>query len=1058
MQLRHTVVSILMGGLLWSGLAAAQDPKPGQPGYVARSVTRAATAGHSGDSPFDPPEKNDATFVIDQSPGLDTGCTFRSGGPLVFTIEVGRVVGDVATLKQNGLISETAELSMPAFDVDFDAFVPPFNPERDRVMFNGQVVPTEFLTGADGTWKLNSFQVPIEWVHFATVVSGGSPTPGENTIQIDIDTANSDEVWCTSIDWAALSVKVVRPVLMAHGILSMPSVWDPIWVTNLNNLGILNDHGPQLGKLDSIENNAAKIADAVAQAKQRWGVDKVNLVTHSKGGLDSRQYVEGNDDVEKLVQLGTPNGGSPLADAVIAGKTALLDELGPLGILADLLSDFALPAGVQLTTPYMGLYNSFHGANPKVEYTALAGVYDPDCSFFNIFCHPIDRLLLLISGRGDTIVPEWSVHVLPYTNNLTYASKGSDPSAKHTSLEGSQGVYDAASGRVRVFGTNRALAASPSADASRTATLGGAIHQGETQTWTVPVDSTAPVFFSLQYGAGDLDMVLISPSGQRFDPTTATQYEKAPVLGGFLVVYNFQTPEVGNWTVQVTGTSVASGGAAYGVNAWFDTSQLSVPSGGVPGIVLSAALPRPNVHANEPLLLSGVLRKDGVPLLGASVHAIVALPDRTTRQVVLHDDGLGGDAFADDGIYSGQLTDTSQPGNYPVVVQASGTSLTSVPNFSREDFALATVSSSSSGFAGGYRDHGLDTDGDGLFNHLVVDVDLNITTAGNYRLFGVLTDSAGHQHQASTAVSLPAGPGTASLSFDGDEIFGAAVDGPYTLSVVRLAEEGTLQLLPVDEKTDAYQTAAYSYRQFQHAPLLLSGGGSAVGIDTNGNGLFDLLQVGIGIDVDFAGFYSWSASLVDKNGNELGFASSSGFLSAGQTQLALTFDGQAIGRNGVDGPYFVRSLLLFGAGHSLVAADALTTGAFQASQFEGFSLDHTPPALTVTLSPTVLWPPNHQMQEVVATITVTDDKDPHPTVKLVSITSSEPDDGLGDGDMPNDIQNADFGTDDRQFLLRAERSGTGPGRTYTVTYEARDAAGNVSQATVKVTAPHDKPH
>src|SRR5206468_12744015 len=100
-------------------------------------------------------------------------------------------------------------------------------------------------------------------------------------------------------------------------------------------------------------------------------------------------------------------------------------------------------------------------------------------------------------------------------------------------------------------------------------------------------------------------------------------------------------------------------------------------------------------------------------------------------------------------------------------------------------------------------------------------------------------------------------------------------------------------------------------------------------------------------------------------------------LSAGQTQLALTFDGQAIGRNGVDGPYFVRSLLLFGAGHSLVAADALTTGAFQASQFEGFSLDHTPPALTVTLSPTVLWPPNHQMQEVVATITITDDKDPH---------------------------------------------------------------------------------
>ena len=65
--------------------------------------------------------------------------------------------------------------------------------------------------------------------------------------------------------------------------------------------------------------------------------------------------------------------------------------------------------------------------------------------------------------------------------------------------------------------------------------------------------------------------------------------------------------------------------------------------------------------------------------------------------------------------------------------------------------------------------------------------------------------------------------------------------------------------------------------------------------------------------------------------------------------------------------------------------------------------DCEPPVIhSVTASPDVLWPPNHQLQQVVATINVTDDKDPHPTVKLVSITSSEPDNGLGDGDTPND--------------------------------------------------------
>ena len=61
----------------------------------------------------------------------------------------------------------------------------------------------------------------------------------------------------------------------------------------------------------------------------------------------------------------------------------------------------------------MGIYNSTHGRNAKVKYTALAGDYDPDCFFLNIFCRPVDRLLLLISGKpGDTIVPASSVHSL----------------------------------------------------------------------------------------------------------------------------------------------------------------------------------------------------------------------------------------------------------------------------------------------------------------------------------------------------------------------------------------------------------------------------------------------------------------------------------------------------------------------------------------------------------------------------------------------------------------------------------------------------------------------
>lgn len=117
--------------------------------------------------------------------------------------------------------------------------------------------------------------------------------------------------------------------------------------------------------------------------------------------------------------------------------------------------------------------------------------------------------------------------------------------------------------------------------------------------------------------------------------------------------------------------------------------------------------------------------------------------------------------------------------------------------------------------------------------------------------------------------------------------------------------------------------------------------------------------------------------------------------------------------------------------------------------------DTTPPTLTVSLSPAVLWPPNHKLVPIVATIVATDVCDGAPTVRLLSITSNEPDNGLGDGDTTGDIQGAAFGTDDRQFLLRAERSGRGTGRIYTVTYEARDASNNVTVKQAVVSVPHD---
>ena len=111
-----------------------------------------------------------------------------------------------------------------------------------------------------------------------------------------------------------------------------------------------------------------------------------------------------------------------------------------------------------------------------------------------------------------------------------------------------------------------------------------------------------------------------------------------------------------------------------------------------------------------------------------------------------------------------------------------------------------------------------------------------------------------------------------------------------------------------------------------------------------------------------------------------------------------------------------------------------------------------PPQLDIQLSQTVLWPPNHKYVVVDALLTASDNADPDPEILLISVISNEPDNGLGDGDRPNDI----VILSDTQFKLRAERSGAGTGRIYTITYQVTDDCGNSQIVEAYVTVPHNR--
>lgn len=117
--------------------------------------------------------------------------------------------------------------------------------------------------------------------------------------------------------------------------------------------------------------------------------------------------------------------------------------------------------------------------------------------------------------------------------------------------------------------------------------------------------------------------------------------------------------------------------------------------------------------------------------------------------------------------------------------------------------------------------------------------------------------------------------------------------------------------------------------------------------------------------------------------------------------------------------------------------------------------DGMPPMVKAAASPAVLWPPNHKLHRIEAEVLVHDACDPDPTVVLYRLESSVSDRGRGSGNTRDDIQDADLGTLDSEFMLRAEREGGGEGRVYTAIYRATDAAGNFSDAAVLIHTPHD---
>jgi len=571
-----------------------------------------------------------------------------------------------------------------------------------------------------------------------------------------------------------------------------------------------------------------------------------------------------------------------------------------------------------------------------------------------------------------------------------------------------------------------------------------------TATRSILVDATDAFSVAVTAASQNLEVRLTAPDGTNYfvgDPTTATfdsaffPIDSTTTTPGATYLATITNPPAGTWSLRVTQPTPIPAAMNVVVLTMLNNEIRAVLAGGGDTFPLGT-----------PIRLALVVFDGTAKVSNLTIDAKLFRPDVAVAAtpLVFSDDGTGADETAGDGIYEG-FASPAEAGSYQVQVNAAGTASSGA--FQRTTAARLVAVARKANIDALFTDRGIDLNGDTLLDQIGVTPHATILEAGTYNVGVRLRASNGKEILKTVERNFTPGAVTPEVLFATSDISRElGVDGPYQVAEVRFLELVGSDLVPADLRFNLGDTAAYQLGTFQRARLRLSGNGSAVGVDFDANGRFDQLNITIEVLADFAGTYQFSGSLSDVNGTELGFRSGSRFFSAGANQLAFSFSGFPIGQNGVDGPYFLSNLLVFGAGQSLVEDSAFTAEPFLASQFEGFTLDVTPPVLSVSVTPSVLYPPNHQMVEITPSITVTDDHDPDPRVDVVSVTSNEGDDVRGDGNTSPDILLDSSG----RIFVRAERSGLAEGRIYTITWRARDDSGNTSTASATVTVPHDK--
>jgi hypothetical protein len=258
------------------------------------------------------------------------------------------------------------------------------------------------------------------------------------------------------------------------------------------------------------------------------------------------------------------------------------------------------------------------------------------------------------------------------------------------------------------------------------------------------------------------------------------------------------------------------------------------------------------------------------------------------------------------------------------------------PDYVMNNYSLADFDNQGADLAKVYTHQAQDIDGDGYIDRLLINTNLNMVDVDTYTVQADLTNSEGEVVASSTSSSAN---GQITLQFDA--VLGSVA--PYYLRNVELYNSSGQLMDSHGEGLAKFQFENFAYTtgplynlgiQTQSESLGVAG---VTPVDQDGDGDYDSLDFVVNATIVSPGAYVLEGWLESSTGALLAWRNTEVSLAAGQPEISLSFDGQAINAFKANGPYKLVALKLSNLSGTILGKKDLAyqTNAFAFSDFEG---------------------------------------------------------------------------------------------------------------------------